>query len=171
MTVSRNIFQVWKSTIKSDHDFSGKINTFSVKSTFLLKKLLKNWFHGISYCKKLCTYIFVLFSEIMLRMQIEFLWKLCYSWGSLRTSGLFSFKFKNLQKMQNSVVKSTCSRKPNDITSPSKFWWIQCTMLQKLSRWEVKAWLEFWSYHCHSDFTWNQILGNWNCQKCHFWHF
>ena len=31
---------VWKSTIKSDHDFRGKINIFSVKSTFLLKKLI-----------------------------------------------------------------------------------------------------------------------------------
>ena len=36
---------VWKSTIKCDHDFYGKINIFSVKSTFLLKKLLRSWFH------------------------------------------------------------------------------------------------------------------------------
>ena len=36
---------VWKSTIKCDHDFCVKINIFSVKSTFLLRKLLKNWFH------------------------------------------------------------------------------------------------------------------------------
>ena len=29
---------VWKSAIKRDHDFYGKINIFSVKSTFLLNK-------------------------------------------------------------------------------------------------------------------------------------
>ena len=34
----------WKSTIKLDHEFYGKINIFSVKSTFLLKKLLKSSF-------------------------------------------------------------------------------------------------------------------------------
>ena len=32
---------VWKTTIKCDHYFYGKINIFSVKSTLLLKKLLK----------------------------------------------------------------------------------------------------------------------------------
>ena len=39
---------VWKSRKKHDHDhcFYGKINIFSVRSTFLLKKLLKSWFHG-----------------------------------------------------------------------------------------------------------------------------
>ena len=37
---------VWKSAIKSDHDFCAKINIFSVKSTLLLKKLLKSWFDG-----------------------------------------------------------------------------------------------------------------------------
>ena len=36
-----------KCTIKRDHDFYGKINIFSVKATYLLKKLLKSWFHEI----------------------------------------------------------------------------------------------------------------------------
>ena len=43
---SRNFHTVvWKSTIKRDHTFHRKINIFSVKLTFLLKKLLKSWFH------------------------------------------------------------------------------------------------------------------------------
>ena len=37
---------VWKSCQKRVHCFSGKINISSIKSTFLLKKLLKSWFHG-----------------------------------------------------------------------------------------------------------------------------
>ena len=37
---------VWKSRQKHDHHFYGKIAIFSVKSTVLLKKLLKSWFHG-----------------------------------------------------------------------------------------------------------------------------
>ena len=37
---------VRKSAIKRDQDFYGKINIFSVRSTFLLKKLLiQSWFH------------------------------------------------------------------------------------------------------------------------------
>ena len=40
-----SVITVWKSAIKRDHDFYGKINIFSVKSTFLLKKLLNSWFH------------------------------------------------------------------------------------------------------------------------------
>ena len=35
-------FTVWKSTM----EMYKKINIFSVKSTFLLEKLLNNWFHG-----------------------------------------------------------------------------------------------------------------------------
>ena len=35
----------WRINIKSDHEFCGKINIFTVKSTLLLKKLLKSWFH------------------------------------------------------------------------------------------------------------------------------
>ena len=38
--------QLWKNTTKSDHNFCGKINIFSVKSTFLPKKILRSWFHG-----------------------------------------------------------------------------------------------------------------------------
>ena len=38
---------MWKSAIKSHHDFGVKINSFSVKSTFLLNKLLRRSFHGI----------------------------------------------------------------------------------------------------------------------------
>ena len=26
-------------------------------------------------------------------------------------------------------------------------------------------------FYCHSNFTWNQILLNWNGQKCDFWQF
>ena len=37
---------VWKSHQKPNHHFYGKINIFSVKSTFSLKKLSKSWFHG-----------------------------------------------------------------------------------------------------------------------------
>ena len=37
---------VWKNAMKCDHDFCAKINIFSVKSSFLIKKLLKSWFHG-----------------------------------------------------------------------------------------------------------------------------
>ena len=37
---------VWKRTIKRDHYFYGKFNIFFAKSTSLLKKLLKSWFHG-----------------------------------------------------------------------------------------------------------------------------
>ena len=37
---------VWKSRQKYDHCFLRKIYIFSVKSTTLLKKLLKRWFHG-----------------------------------------------------------------------------------------------------------------------------
>ena len=37
---------VWKNTKKSDHDFCGNINIFSVKSTSLLKISLWSWFHG-----------------------------------------------------------------------------------------------------------------------------
>ena len=33
------LYTVWKNTIKRDHDFYCKINNFSAKSTFLLKKL------------------------------------------------------------------------------------------------------------------------------------
>ena len=49
--LSRNLYlyeKVWKSAIKSHHDFCGKMNSFSVKSTFLLNKLLNtnSWFHG-----------------------------------------------------------------------------------------------------------------------------
>ena len=36
---------VWKSHQKHDHCFYGKMNTFYVKSTVLLKKLQKRWFH------------------------------------------------------------------------------------------------------------------------------
>ena len=43
------VFTVWKSAIKSDHHFCAKINIFSVKSTFLLKKLLKSWFDEIFF--------------------------------------------------------------------------------------------------------------------------
>ena len=44
----RETFQstVWKSCKKHDHHLNWKIIIFSVKSTFLLKKLLKSWFHG-----------------------------------------------------------------------------------------------------------------------------
>ena len=38
---------VWKSCQKHDHYFCGKIIIFSVKSTFLLKNLLKSWFTEI----------------------------------------------------------------------------------------------------------------------------
>ena len=38
---------VWKTAIKSDHDFCAKINIFSVKSTLLLKAVLECWFDGI----------------------------------------------------------------------------------------------------------------------------
>ena len=37
---------VWKIRQKQDHSFDGKFNIFFVKSTFLLKKLLKSSFHG-----------------------------------------------------------------------------------------------------------------------------
>ena len=42
-----------------------------------------------------------------------------------------------------------------------------CTMLQKLSKCEVKAWL-CWSFYRHSDFTWNQFLVNSNSSKMSF---
>ena len=41
---------------------------------------------------------------------------------------------------------------------------IHSTMLQKLSKCKVKDW---WFYR-HSDFTWNQILANWNSPKMSF---
>ena len=40
--INSNYYTVWKSSIKRDHDFYGKINIFSVKSTFLPKTLLKH---------------------------------------------------------------------------------------------------------------------------------
>ena len=44
-----------------------------------------------------------------------------------------------------------------------------CTMLQKLSKCEVKDWLCWiWSFYCHSNFTWNQILANSNGPKWYF---
>ena len=46
---------------------------------------------------------------------------------------------------------------------------IHCTMLQKLSKCEVKAWL--YLLYRHSDFTGNQILANSNSQKSHFGQF
>ena len=30
--------------------------------------------------------------------------------------------------------------------------------------------MEILKFACHADFTWNQILVNSNCQKCHLWH-
>ena len=39
------LLKLWKSTMKHDNDFFGKINISSVKSTSLPKKLLKSWFH------------------------------------------------------------------------------------------------------------------------------
>ena len=53
-------------TIKSDHDFCGKINIFPVKSTFLLKKLLMSWFHGkfLSTVWKLQKFSHTFFAKI-----------------------------------------------------------------------------------------------------------
>ena len=43
------------------------------------------------------------------------------------------------------------------------------TMLQKISKCELKAWLCWiWSFYRHSDFTWNQILVNSNSPKMSF---
>ena len=43
----RNFLNHSQCTLRiSDHDFCGKIIILSVKSTNLLKKLLKSWFHG-----------------------------------------------------------------------------------------------------------------------------
>ena len=43
---TKSFTTMWKSRQKHDHCFCGKFKTFSVKSTFLLKKLVKSWFHG-----------------------------------------------------------------------------------------------------------------------------
>ena len=42
---SQILTAVWKSNQKYDYCFYGKINTFFVKSTVLLKKFVKSWFH------------------------------------------------------------------------------------------------------------------------------
>ena len=38
MTVSRNIFQVWKSTIKSDHDICGKVHKYFFRQINVFNK-------------------------------------------------------------------------------------------------------------------------------------
>ena len=60
-----------KSTIKRDHHFSGTINIFSVKSTVLLKKLLKGWFHEIFWAWSHFT-VFFLLSLLCARFRQKF---------------------------------------------------------------------------------------------------
>ena len=61
-----NTVTMWKSTIKRDHNFYGKIDTFSVKLTFLLKKLLKSWFHEIFFLRDRVFLVFFLTVQSLL---------------------------------------------------------------------------------------------------------
>ena len=70
------------------------------------------------------------------------------------TSAIDSKKFRS----SSTVTLSLISSKIHNLN--------YCTMLQKLSKCGVKAWLFwFWSFYRHSDFAWNQILANSNSPK------
>jgi len=79
---------VWKSTIKCDHYFYGKINIFSVKSTFLLK----SWFHEIFWAWSRFS---VLFHTVQLQLDLHLIWRKNYPHGTEKKSSnqLFSNLF------------------------------------------------------------------------------
>ena len=62
---SNFIFSVWKSTMKRNYNFSGKINIFSVKSTFLLK----SWIHEIFWA---WSPFIVLFHAAVIFLSLQF---------------------------------------------------------------------------------------------------
>ena len=64
---SNSFITVWKRAIKRDHDLYGKNNIFSVKSMFLLQKLVKSWFHEIFFC---VMYFVVLFHTVEKKLSI-----------------------------------------------------------------------------------------------------
>ena len=72
----------------------------------------------------------------------------------IATSAIDSKKFRSSSTVTLSLI------------SPEKHILNYCSMLQKLSKCEVKDWLCWiWSFYCHSNFTWNQILANSNGPK------
>ena len=102
---------VWKISIKRDHDSYGKVNIFSVKSKFSLKRLLKSWFHKKIF--SVIAFFSMYFSTLCVNKKEHWIcwknsWKLHESYKGLGYKNYFRETI--LAEVFTVVWKSTITR-------------------------------------------------------------